>query len=924
VKENTLTPVVETYLNLWEGQPTKPSWRFQLENHSHTLLDPALKFPNFRNQKFLLSVTLDYVTLIAVWNTNCQNEVCSWDGSLAYPTLSDSIASETDHTPTINESLSELSSTAITQHADIVPVEVAPPHTTPNPFASADAGYNVPVPAPVEYEYLIDSFEWTSAHIMGSNILNIEFPKALFLKPNVVAKLSEVRMQASNVRLKVKMTGTPFLSGKLVAHFIPRVAQAGAGYNNFGGSLRSFSHEDNQALVPGAIESFEMLLSRVPLTTFDYIGSDFTIGTLFFYVMTPLKQAGNAADPSPVQVSVYASFEDTKLAALGETDAPMSLISRLVDRIRNRKAKGHLKRINDLTPPTKQSSKGSTPAKEGEEKSRSGIISTILSTVGSLAPVLAVTPLAEIAPFAALAGKLSPVFRAIGLSKPNSVAAPTFVTRGQRRGMAQGSGLTIHERFGTHQDSILAATTSCGFRSDWDIRTLAQKGAFIGKFTFDSTSVQGYVLQVIPLTPTLCYGETAPGPGNYYPGHCAYFSQFFMRWRGSFKIVLEFVTTQFTTASVRITHNSYNEVSADVEEKSHVSTVADIRGYTVYKRLLPYISLKPWSKVIGFRPPSQTPLAADAELDSLELSVINPPRTTDGVGSSEVTCNIYFAGAGDIDFKDFIGFRLRPAMCEVPVPPSKQSMKSLFSDDFPSIHPALVAREYGLVRSETETSILELCKKEVRLDKTTVVDWPTNPYYSMALSNISQLIRCFQFYRGSTNYRFCQENPVIIGLNYTDTGAAFPYGESEWMGSHALLSYPTNYVVADSNGAADICVNIPWTEDVVGLPFDVETAEDDPLDYTLFNASEVIPFGASNVFGSLGDDFQLASLQQPPKFLIVPESSASDDEETTAAPVMQQPPKLSFDIDRGIVELPSSSSKKAKPFSIKSLFAKEQ
>jgi hypothetical protein len=500
-----------------------------------------------------------------------------------------------------------------------------------------------------------------------------------------------------------------------------------------------------------------------------------------------------------------------------------------------------------------------------------------------------------------------------------------FTTPGQRRGMSQGSGLTVHERLGTHQDAILAATSSCGFRDDWDIRNMAQRGAFVGKFTFDSTSTQGYVLSVVPLTPSLSYGSGSGGNGSYYPGHAAYYSQFFQRWRGTLKLVLEFVTTVFTTASIRVTHNSYNEVSADVEEKSHVSTVAEIRGYTVYKRKFPYISLKPWTQVIGFRTPTQTPLTNefDMELDSVELSVINPPRTTDGTGSSQVWCNVYIAGGEDIDFKDYIGFKVRTTEAEADAPPSKQSMKSLFSGEFPTIHPALTAREYGLVRSETETSILELCKRETRLMKDAVTDWPTNPSAAMALTNISALIRCFQFYRGSVNYRFCFAAPTQIGLDTTTYSGNWATQLSSWNAAYPLLAYPTNFVSSPNTVNPDVCVNIPWQEDSIGLPFEPETEEDDNMNNYVYFTPLGPGIGGNDVFGSLGDDFQLASVHQPPKY-VVTVALDSDDELSPPAEHAQQPQKLPPDIDRGIIELPSSSSRKNKGFNIKSLFAKEQ
>lgn len=924
------TLTLHVWLQLWEGQPTKPLTGARLRANSLTLLDLSVIFQGF----FSLAELLDCLTLKCFRNSIAQKEACCLrvrrcSSSLLEQHVNDKI----DTIPTINASESVDSKTALTSHAEIAPTETTSVPPPPNPFAKPDAGYTgIPVPAPVEYEYLVDSFQWNYGDTQDLDLHQTEFPKALYTVPNIVAKLAEWRLQASDIKIKVKMTGTPFIFGQVGVLFIPRISLAGPPSSYYANRMQVMSSADQHWLTPGVSENVEFLIPRMPLTTFDKIGSDFSIGTLFFNNNVPLRQSGSASEPSPVDITIYASFANTELAGLGETDSPLSLIHKLVKAVQNRKDKNFLR----SDPPKKQSGKPKTPVTEAQEKTKGGFISTALSAAGNLAPTLMFTPLAPAAPFAAIGGLLAPFFKAIGLSKPNSVSDNKPVFAGHRRGQAQGSGLAMHERLGLHQDAMLADAKTCGFRSDFDVLELSRRPAWLGTFSWDSTKTAEYVLKVIPLTPSLCYRLPDGDPDVWAPGHMAFYSQFYWKWRGSIRVAFVFVTSTYTTATVRITHNSYNEATTAIEQKggSRISSVVEIRGYTVFTKTYPYVSYKPWTPVIGFREPTQAPLAADVALDSLEMSVITSARTSDGTGDSSIYCRMFVAGGPDLDYKDFIGFNLRPAQNELPLPPSKQSLAKLFATDFEPLHPALAAREYGYVRNERETNILELCHKECYADQSAILDWPSNPFITQD-TNISMLLKPFHSHRGSINYRFALHDVSRVGLDYTS--GSWPYGHSSWMTGKTNLLKPTNYVRSEilASERQDICVNLPWTEDVVGMPFAPEAPED-TADETVYFDSTLFPSTVA-CFMALGDDFQLAGVLQPPLFTIADPAVlrrrranfALEEEflslsESSSSPPQPNPLKLSTGAERSTSEPISSVPKRDNDLKnkIKALFAK--
>lgn len=758
----------------------------------------------------------------------------------------------------------------ITSFGDIAPsVDSTTQPSSDAMVAHSDAGYQPePIPSALGYNFRVDSFTWAYTNAIGTVVHSTSFPAVLKAIPNIAMKLAENRFMCADIEVKLKIASTPFHFGSLGVAFIPRNTPSTLSAHTSPYQYQSYPNVTWLRI--GAVENLDITLERIPFTTFDYVsGTDPTVGTLVYFVRAPLRSSGTSDEPTPLTVNVFANFKlsTMKLAGRGESNASMRLIKSIIPK------------LNKKDHPRKQSGKGKrTPEKEAEQKSEQGIISTVLQAAGAFAPLLMESPLAEVAPFAFAAGALAPVFKSLGLSKPLDVSNPTPFIPGQRRYMHQGSGLAPHQRLGQHQDSALADVKECGLGRP-DIRELAKQPAWLGTYFFDDSFPSEYVLRVLPLVPSVSFRANASSD-VYAPGLMAYYSQFFAFWRGGFKVMIDFDCSQFTSATIAIVHNTYYEVTADMEDVrgNRVNQVVEVRGNTRWKKSFPYISYKAWSPVIGFRSANTSPLAVDDFLDSLEISIINPAKSTADNGDSSIFYSIYIAAADDIDFKDYVGFKLRPAENEIVTSVKKQSLHEEFASGFLPIIPAVKGLEFGYVKSDTQTNLAELCHQEV----TTTVEefnypmwfWLTN---GTGKDTIHMLLFPFLAFRGSINYRVMYTPAPSFAIREFFDGTQV----SSWMADYPNLTDPV-VVRAEpppsSTAQPDLCFSFPYTAETAALPRTSGSGPACAEDIRTYDPWIVIGGTESGTafFRSLGDDLQVGMPFVAPLFTIADPPPVTD------------------------------------------------
>lgn len=69
--------------------------------------------------------------------------------------------------------------------------------------------------------YLVGSFEWSEADVAGTNLLVIDFPHALYLKPFLWMKMSRFRYFRANVKVTIELNGNTGAAGALLCWHTP-------------------------------------------------------------------------------------------------------------------------------------------------------------------------------------------------------------------------------------------------------------------------------------------------------------------------------------------------------------------------------------------------------------------------------------------------------------------------------------------------------------------------------------------------------------------------------------------------------------------------------------------------------------------------------------------------------------------------------
>lgn len=819
-----------------------------------------------RSSDKLLRALLLYREISTAQNLECSPGSDVADQAAKIPTTADINASTSNTMETIVPLRSEV---GLTTFADVsVPTQDNAPPIPEASFAKSDAGYTGLIPPQsLEHPFKVHSFDWTYANNFGTNVSSVTFPLALTSIPNIAAKLLQYKYFRADVKVEVKVTSTPVRFGALNVSFFPRMGTVGADVDAYA----TVAQRLNKAypLSANGQRSIEMILRRVPVSTFDLtIGDPQAIGTLFFDVLAPLRVA-DGTEPIPLTVVVFAHFISLEVAGPGEQEGVSNLIKVVADR---RKVRRDFK---------KQSKKEAV--KETVKKSEDGIVSSLLSFAGNAAPVLAMSPLAELSPFAALLGAAAPFFRSLGLSKPSTtMAVQANNTQRPLRYIGKAQGLYDGERVSTMTDSHLLSTTFADCEEP-DIRALAQEPCLLTMMTFDSSSPPETQLIMIPLIPSMCRVSDQLEQSIYAPGNMAYYSQFFNNWRGGFKFSFHFFTSQFTTASVRITHNPYNELPEAPEDSSgdHVSTVVEICGDTIHEFSVPYISREPWSVIDGYCPPSNSPVVTLSPIDNLSITILTPARTLGVVGDSTIYMVVYVAAAPDIDFSNYIGYRLRLAANEtgemlrekrIEVDRNnvikrfvKQSIAERFSKPFKPLHPALAAMEQGFVSSENSTNLCALCHMEEFVLPAETITPPISSAETvytgipnfLGTTNIAALTRPFRFWRGSTRHRMYNQLLAV----YTGVGMSVP---PSYLSSANLRNDPCP-MIPIANATLSDPIEIPWpfmTPIRAMIPASLDNAE--YLNNYNPRFSLYATFANYRELISMGDDFQVAVRTPPP------------------------------------------------------------
>jgi len=397
----------------------------------------------------------------------------------------------------------------------------------------------------------------------------------------------------------------------------------------------------------------------------------------------------------------------------------------------------------------------------------------------------------------------------------------------------------------------------------------------------------------------------------------AYLGQCFKAYRGGMKFYFRFITSQFVTTRIRISHYPSVNTPSSIEFESgdNVSTVIDVRGDGEYCLPVPYIGALPYKQIPGYNTIDDSANCIPADEDdsyivvSLADKITNP--TPDGVAG--VFMLIYAAAAEDMVLKDFIGYQGRKSAVELAAEADgleirkrehdypvykKQSIDKIFAKPFAPLAGAKATAEAGLVCVEHYSTVEELTHRMIFSDIADGNTYIPNNLGYQPLTGDSTLLndyddtlvyiaRCFQYYRGGIRYR------LILPLIKAEDGS---YSRIR---TYAQLTIPSggNYVEfrnvgfdqwfdliswADSSLDTVHKFEIPWMAGVPARPFYRDWSNDFGVPEKFFvtnwdsNATlstngfgtGLSPVDTFVVYRGTADDFQFGTQLPPPVFEI--------------------------------------------------------
>lgn len=714
----------------------------------------------------------------------------------------------------------------------------------------------------LERSYLVDQTTWSATEIAGAPLMITMFPDTLLNIENIQDKLAQFEFLKSDVEVEVKVNATPFHIGSLNLSWLSHAsADAGLDSNqrlNMNSTVMSVSSVNSVKIqIP---RTGPNLWDRVHYQSDPLALTKGSIGTLWIDVLDPLRTLSGEV-PSPLRITIFANFKNPRVAGYGVSDvSPLNL---------KRKAK----RL------ALQGENRKKSLEEGKKKSEKGLISGIAEAAGSMAPLMAASPLAEFAPIAMAAGAFAPFLASLGLCKPNDVSATVKQVVKPYEDMPYCHGLNYGTKMSARPEAQLA-DTDMSFLKRNKIHDLVKRPCHILQTTLNGSTATGTPFLHFPVTPGLSKWNGT----LFTPTWMSLLAKFFTKWRGSLKFMLRFVTSQYTTARVRIMHLPNDNIPVDVEGFSGdiPNTVVDVRGNTDYCFSVPYLSNKPYLPVPGFHGPQQTTdvgFAVTFPTTFLSVSLVNPVNIPDPTGDSTIYMHLYVGAGDDFQLGELVGWSNRQDA--TPGPPlkkeprkikeegviKKKSLEEIFSKPFRPLIPATGSAEVGLVLPEKVTTIEEILKRP-RPDMGSAT-YTSLPFYASPglyneNSTMSQLLWVFQFYRGGLRYKIMRETPAIC---------------RKWFGTSGAGENSSEIIVA-AGALAPFDIECPWDSDSFVRPL-VTSCPQDGENVAWSRVALPASTAKALIYISVAEDFQLGGPLAPWSVLPFNGVPPAEDEEKT-------------------------------------------
>lgn len=729
-----------------------------------------------------------------------------------------------------------------------VPLMDAVPRSLANPYPAQQ------VHKLLSRKYQVATFNWAPSDTAGTNIAQIAFPDVLTALPHNADILSQFRWLISDVSVEVRLNSTPFHLGSLAFSFVPRANLTHTvGSNAYGTFIQRMCAKPFIASA-SSVNNLTFDLPRLAPTVKDDVhdSEGCKVGLLVVDVLNPLTLAGSDATPSTLTVSIFASLKNPDVSGYGYQPPANSRIRSLV---------------RDFA------RKQSSVVQEAHDKASTGSGSTTLDATNLLSSVVKSVG-TVLNPIEGIASSIAQFAPAFGLSKPYSVATPVPSALLPYYGMNSSHGVFTGEKTSLSPEAGLL-DTKVNFLKKNKISDVIGTPSFMGSFSIDSNTATDTALFTYVVSPSVGYNDTVNA--QYIPSYCAYVASCFKHYRGGMKYFFQFITSQFTTARVRISHFPSTSAPVSLEDYGGdiVSSIVDIRGDTNFTFTVPYQSPQTYTPVPGYHGLNETDNIDAMDISStVVFSLVNPVSTPDSAGSTVVYVNIWAAAAEDMEFMTYIGPQSRKPSHE-PNFARKQSLALTFAKPFPGLINCGSSGEIGFVRPERVDTIEDmLMRPAIVLNPPGGSDfgssWAAIPnttdvssFGTEFASPLQHFTQLFRYYRGGLRYRV--ETPTL-----TTTPTVYSMAVREDIAIKDGASYiDGNAAIVQSTLSPVVDVEVPWSDRNYCRSYYGATMtqdESDPSTVTCFHTSAPTPWKPNRVWISVSDDFLQGYLMPPPVY----------------------------------------------------------
>lgn len=683
------------------------------------------------------------------------------------------------------------STTELTTFAESTPEIVATAGHSDALHAMGNPYPNPEITKILSRKYKIADVSWADTDIDGAELDNVDLMRAILAIPNIADKLTQFRWLRADMEVEVRLNATPFHIGAVMVSYIPRTqadAAVGTLWESKNRSLTQKSQNHGMVMSASSKNNLTFTVQREAATIFDPIdevGSYFgALGTLNLTVLNKIVLAGGGS-ANPINIAVFASFIEPKVSGYGYFP------------ILNPPRPKVVPHSLDVTGEAMQRVNAAITGPEATSLFSPSVITGAMDSLSSL--VKSVAPVAQFA-------------MSLGLSKPNNLSTLVPATIDDFRDLNYGHGVAQATKLSLHPGAGLGAASMNDLKKH-SISSFIQKPSYLTTVTIDKTTVVDSPILHFPVHPSLSNYETT----TYSPTPLAYASQSFKWWRGGMKLRFEFISSQFVTARIRITHWPAPTLPASLEEYAGdaVSTVVDIRGDTMCDFTVPYVSPFPYQPCRGYLHSNSSAgwsaLPAEEQNSFITLSLVNSMQQPDFAGTAVIYVNVYSAAAEDFVFggliHPYIRTPLNTGADRLRVEP--HSLDVHFAKPFKPLVQAFGTYEAGLILPEQYSGVEEILMKYGfnPVDATEGEIYPVIAIYdarpgggTQKESHIHYWAQCFRWNRGGLRYKLIPTpDPASTTSRYvTMTQKA------------EVLSFPDFSIVQDRDVRSVIEFEIPW------------------------------------------------------------------------------------------------------------------